>query len=285
MELRDKIALVTGGAHGIGRGTARAFSEKGALLALADIDIAAAEKVVAEIEESGGRAIAIKADVAVESEVNGMIERTIDELGALDVLVNNAGVAVSGPAELTPIEDWRWIVNINLWAHVYAVRKVLPYFKERGSGHLVHVASAAGIFGTPGLPAYTLTKFAVFGLAESLAVSLEGTGIGVSVVCPMFVATDITTRGRLTVDPDLGIDEETMKAFSQQILQVAGIPPEQVGEAIVTAVEEGRFLVLPHPEVLDIARTKWQDPEDYLKRAAEAFAQRTLFPIPEAPSS
>lgn len=285
MDLKDKVVLVTGGGNGIGRGTALKFAEKGSQLVLADIDPAAAEKVAAEIEEAGGRASVLKVDVASESEVNAMIDRTIDELGALDVLVNNAGVAVGGPADLTPIEDWRWIIDINLMAHVYAVRKVLPYFRERGSGHLVHIASAAGLFGTPGLPAYTLTKFGVYGLAESLAVSLHGTGIGVSVVCPMFVATDITTRGRLTVDPALGMDLETVRTFSHQMLQIAGIPPTQVGEAIVEAVENGRFLVLPHPEVLDIVRSKWEDIEGFLGRMAEAAAQRTLFPASEDPSN
>lgn len=281
MEVAGKAVLVTGGGNGIGRGTALEFAKQGSVLAIADIDLAAAEKVAAEIEESGGRAIALKADVAKESEVEAMIDRTIADLGALDVIVNNAGVAVSGPADLTPLEDWRWIVDINLWAHVYAVHKVLPYFKERGSGHFVHIASAAGVFGTPGLPAYTLTKFAVYGLAESLAVSLHGTGIGVSVVCPLFVATDITTRGRMTIDPALGVDEETMKAFSQQMLQTAGISPATVGEAIVSAVEDSRFLVLPHPEVLSMVQAKWADPEAYIPRAAELFAQRTVFPPPE----
>lgn len=274
MDLAGRVVLVTGGGNGIGRGTALEFAKKGSALAIADIDVAGAEKVAAEIEEGGGRAIATKADISSESQVNDMIEHTIAELGALDVLVNNAGVAVSGPADLTPIEDWRWVVDINMWPHVYAIRKVIPYFKERGGGYLVHVASAAGVFGTPGLAAYTMTKFAVYGLAESLAVALHGSGIGVSVVCPLFVATDITTRGRMTVDPGLGVDEQTLQTFSHELLQTAGIPAEQVGRAIVEAVEEGRFLVLPHPEVLGLVQTKWQDPEGFIQRMAGLFGER-----------
>jgi NAD(P)-dependent dehydrogenase (short-subunit alcohol dehydrogenase family) len=279
MDLAGKSVLVTGAAHGIGRATAMAFSRKGAQVAVADIDGEAAEKTVSELEFAGGRAVAITADVSAETEFNSMIDRTIEELGGLDVLVSNAGVSVAGPVETVPLEDWRWIVDINMWPHVFGVRRLVPYFKERGNGHFVHVASAAGILGTPGLAAYTMTKFAVFGLAESLAVSLHDTGIGVSVVCPLWVDTEITVRGRLAPDPELGVDEETMKAYSREMLRQQGIPPEKVGEVIVEAVETGRFLVLPHPEVLEFAQMKWQDPEAHIGRAAQVFtARRQMFP-------
>ena len=279
MDLAGKSVLITGAAHGIGRATAIAFSRKGAEVAVVDIDGEAAEKVVSELEFAGGRAVSITADVALESEFNSMIDEAINQLGQLDVLVSNAGVSVAGPVETVPLEDWRWIVDINMWPHVFAVRRLVPYFKQQGSGHFVHVASAAGILGTPGLAAYTMTKFAVFGLAESLAVSLHGSGIGVSVVCPLWVDTEITMRGRLAPDPELGVDEEIVKAFSREMLRQQGIPPEKVGESIVESVETGRFLVLPHPEVLGFAQMKWQDPEGYIGRSAEVFAtRRQMFP-------
>lgn len=278
MNLEGKVVIVTGAAHGIGRATALGFSAKGAQVALADVDEDALDKVRAEIEERGGRAIALRADVASEAEVNSMVDQTIGAFGTLDVIVSNAGVSVAGPAEATPIEDWRWAVDVNLWPHVYAVRRAVPYFKERGSGHLVHVSSAGGILGTPALAAYCMTKFAVFGLAESLAVSLHGTGIKVSVVCPLWVDTDIGERGRITVDPELGLDEEAARALGRQMLRDVGIAPEQVADAIVEAVETGRFLVLPQPEVLKFAQIKWADPERYIERAAEALnVQRRFF--------
>lgn len=270
--------MVTGAGNGIGRATALAFAGKGAQLALADIDVEAIEKVRSEIEERGGLAITIRCDVAIEEEVAASLRRTIDEMGDLHVLVSNAGVSVSGPPEAVPIDDWRWIVDINMWAHVYGVRAALPYFKQQGRGHLVHVASAAGILGTPGLSAYCMTKFAVYGLAESLAVSLHGTDIEVSVVCPLWVDTDIVGRGRVTVDPSLGIDAEATKQLGREMLRSAGIPPEHVAEAIVSGVEERRFLILPHSEVLEFARVKWEDPESYIERAASALlAQRQFF--------
>lgn len=278
MDLAGKVVLVTGAAHGIGRATSRAFAAKGAHLALADIDADGVETLAKELRASGGRAIASKTDVSSPREFEWLIDRTLDELDAIDVMVSNAGVSVSGSAEATPLEDWRWIVDINMWPHVYAIRKLSPYFKERGTGHFVHVASAAGIFGTPGLPAYTMTKFAVFGLAESLAVSLHGSGIGVSVVCPLFVDTDIIHRGRIAPDPDLGLDEEATRTLGREMLRLQGIPPEKVGDSIVEAVETGRFLVLPHPEVEQIAQGKWKDPEGYIGQAAEVMkARRQLF--------
>ncbi|MGH2555312.1 MAG: SDR family NAD(P)-dependent oxidoreductase, partial [Actinomycetota bacterium] len=216
-------------------------------------------------------------DVASEAEVTEMIRATSADFG-LDILVNNAGVSVSGPADAVPIEDWRWVVDVNLWAHVYAIRAALPIFRERGSGHLVHVSSAGGILGTPGLAAYCMTKFAVYGLAESVAVALHGTGVGVSVVCPLWVDTDITNRGRLTPDPQMGVDEATLKLLGREMLRTQGLPPEKVAESIVSGVEEDRFLILPHPEVQAFATAKWEDPERYIHRAAEVLdARRRLF--------
>lgn len=276
--LQGSIVAVTGAANGIGRATALAFAQRGSSLALYDIDESGLEKVHAQIEETGGKAITKKVDVSSEAEVTAMVRHAIDELGGLDVLVNNAGVAVSGPADATPIEDWKWIADINMWSHVYAIRAALPHFQERGSGHLVHVSSAAGILGAPGLPAYNMTKFAVFGIAESLAVSLQGTGVKVSVVCPLWVDTDITDRGRITADPNLGVDPATMKQLGRELLRTAGIPPEKVADAIVSGVEEDRFLILPHPEVLGIAQVKWADIEGYIQRASQAMlAQGTIF--------
>ncbi|HLF70167.1 MAG TPA: SDR family oxidoreductase [Actinomycetota bacterium] len=278
MDLADKVVLITGGARGIGLAMAHAFAAKGARLVLTDIDeeqLAIAEN---DIKASDSWVKTMKIDVAREADVERMVAQTIDEAGQLDVLISNAGVSASGPAELMPMDDWRWITDINMWAHVYAVRAALPYFKERGSGHLVHVSSAAGILGTPALSAYCMTKFAVFGLAESLAVSLHGSGIGVTLVCPLWVDTDIALHGRVTMDPSLDIDSEKAKELSREMVRSAGIPAEKVADETVAAVEEGRFLVLPHPEVQKFARRKWDDPERYIARAAETLkATQSIF--------
>jgi NAD(P)-dependent dehydrogenase (short-subunit alcohol dehydrogenase family) len=277
MELKDKVVAITGGANGIGRATAFAFGDRGAQIFLTDIDEVALDKTRAELEERGSAVETMIVDVTSEKEVVSMVDRAIGAMGDLDVLVNNAGVTVSGPAETVPLEDWRWIVDINMWPHVYAIRAALPYFRKKGSGHLVHVSSAAGILGTPGFSAYSMTKFAVYGLAESVAVTLQDTDIGVSVVCPLWVNTDIGERGRLTIDPDLGLDPDSVRTLGREFLRTTGIPPEKVGEAIVSGVEEGKFLILPHPEVLQFAQIKWSDPERYIERAANALTTQRRF--------
>lgn len=276
--LDGRVVLVTGAARGIGRAISAEFLTRGARLVMTDIDESALIETADDLRTNKDSVLAFPVDVTSESQVTDMVHRTISEAGPLDVLVNNAGVSVSGPAEVVPIEDWRWITDINMWSHVYAVRAVLPYFRERGSGHLVHISSAAGIFGTPAAAAYCMTKFAVFGLAESLATSLNGTGIGVSVVCPQFVNTDIGLRARVTTAPDSGVEAEDIKQVSRQMMKDSGLSPEKVAEAVVQGVEEDRFLILPHPEILKFAQIKWADPERYIARTSEVLkAQGKLF--------
>ena len=277
MNLAGSVAVITGAARGIGKATALEFSRRGAAVLLSDIDEQALLEVRSLIEDSGGKVAAARADVAKEDEVRGLVDTSVAELGGMDVFVSNAGVSVSGPAESIPLEDWHWIVDINMWAHVWAVRACLPRLKAQGKGHLVHIASAAGILGTPALSAYCMTKFAVVGLAESLAVSLQGTGVGVSVVCPLWVTTDIVNSGRVTLDPDLPLSVEESKQMADTMLRSGGIAPSKVGADIADAVEQERFMVLPHPEVLKFAQAKWADPERYVRRAAEALSVQSEF--------
>ncbi|MCA1840613.1 MAG: SDR family NAD(P)-dependent oxidoreductase [Actinomycetota bacterium] len=278
MNLQGKVVAITGAAQGIGRAMALEFAKRGAHLSLSDIDGSLLDALKQQVEAAGAKAIASVTDVTKEEQIDAMIKATVDELGSLDVFVSNAGVSVSGSAEAMPLEDWHWIMDINVWSHVYAIRAALPLMKAQGSGHLVHVSSAAGIMGTPALSAYCMTKFAVFGLAESLAISLHGTGIGVSVVCPLWVNTDISLHGRTTMDPSLGLDVEASMELAREMLRQAGIPPEKVASDVADAVQAGRFLVLPHPEVLGWAQKKWADPDTYIaKAAARQGAQKQLF--------
>ncbi|MEO7802932.1 MAG: SDR family oxidoreductase [Actinomycetota bacterium] len=273
--MQDKVVLITGAANGIGLATSQAFASAGARVVMTDIEEPALQKAKDLV---GANSIAFRTDVSLESDVHAMVERAIKEAGGLDVIVCNAGVAVFGPAENVAIEDWRWMTDINVWAAVYAIQAALPYFKEKGSGHFVFISSAAGIFGTLDSVAYCMTKFAVYGLAEALAVSLDGSGIGVSVVCPQWVNTNLVDRGRVGVAP--GEDADEVKAETSRKVQAAGIPPESVADAIVAGVKEHRFLILPHPEILPLAQFKWSDPDGYIPKAARAHrAGRHMEPL------
>lgn len=234
MELTDKVAIVTGGASGIGAACSRAFAAAGALVAVVDRNGAGADAVAAEI-----KGIGVACDVSDEASVNAMVAEVEDRLGPVDVLFNNAGVATGGDILAVDPAVWDQQWGINVMAHVYAVRAVLPGMLERGSGYLLHTASMAGILTTHGNATYATTKHAVVGLAEWLGISYHHRGIRVSLLAPLGVRT-----------PMLGdVDPETMSAVLGPIKE-----PEEVAQLVVDAIGDERFLILTDP----IAQT-WMD--------------------------
>lgn len=234
MQLTDKVAIVTGGASGIGAACSRAFAAAGALVAVIDRNAEGAESVAAEI-----KGIGVACDVSDEASVNAMVAEVEDRLGPVDVLFNNAGVATGGDILATDPAVWDEQWGINVMAHVYAVRAVLPGMLERGSGYVLHTASMAGILTTHGNATYAATKHAVVGLAEWLAITYDHRGIKVSLLAPLGVRT-----------PMLGdVDPERMSAVLGPIKE-----PEEVAALVVDAIGEERFLILTDP----IAQT-WMD--------------------------
>ena len=240
MEVNNRVAIVTGGAHGIGRALCRALNMEGAKVAVADLDIAVAKTVAQEI---GG--IALQMDVADAGSIAAGVERAEAELGPVDIFVSNAGVAFGdGPegAASAPDEHWRACLDINLMAHVYAARIMVPKMTRRGGGCLVNVSSAAGLLAQVGEAAYTASKHAAVGFAESLAITHGDDGIHVVLVCPQAVATRM-----IGVDEDTEVEDGT-KGFGGN--DIDGIlSAEYVADCILAGVQEERFLVLPHPQV------------------------------------
>jgi len=239
-----KVAVVTGGGHGIGRALSRRLARDGAHVVVADIEQDAAETVASEI---GGTAFGV--DVSSEKDLVTMIDRVEDEVGAIDLFLSNAGVGYgdgeSGSASceggMRPIED-RWAAswNINVMAHVYAARALVPRMIARGGGYLVSVASAAGLLSQIGDAAYSATKHASVAFAESLAITHGDEGIKVSVVCPQAVATRL-----------IGMEDDSdAKEGGFGGNDVDGIlSADEVADCVVDGMLEGRFLILPHPQV------------------------------------
>jgi NAD(P)-dependent dehydrogenase (short-subunit alcohol dehydrogenase family) len=245
MQLKGKVVVVTGGGNGIGRALCRRFAAEGArAVVVADIQGAAAEQVAKEI---GGKAIV--ANMAREPEVGRLVEQVIQEFGVLDLFCSNAGIGAKGGVEAADLE-WSRSWEVNVMAHVYAARAVLPHMLARREGYLLQTVSAAGLLTQLGSAPYAVTKHAALGLAEWIAVTHGDQGIKVSALCPQGVRTDMLKRA-----------EFGGGAF---LLETA-VEPEQVAEEVVKGLAEERFLILPHPEVAEYFRRKATDYERWLR--------------------
>jgi NAD(P)-dependent dehydrogenase (short-subunit alcohol dehydrogenase family) len=245
MELKNKVIVVTGGGRGIGRALCRRFAVEGAkAVIVADINAEAAADVATDI-----KGMAVGLDVARESDMNRLVRQVIGAYGVIDLFCSNAGIMTPGGAE-TPDTDWQRIWDINVMAHVFAAREVLPGMLSRGEGYLLQTVSAAGLLSMIGSAPYAVTKHAALGFAEWLAITYGDRGIKVSALCPQGVRTDMLT------DDDSGIGA---------LLAQTALEPEQVAGEVVKGLAEERFLILPHPEVAEYFRAKAADYDRWLR--------------------
>ena len=247
MELRDKVTVVTGGANGIGRALCRRFVAEGAQVVIVDRDGDGIQTVAAEL---GDAALGMTADVAVEADIVNVVEHTENHFGPIDLFCSNAGIGGGGGIE-APDEQWQSIWEINVLAHVFAARAVLPSMLARGEGYLLNTASAAGLLMNIGNASYTVTKHAAVAFAEWLAVTYGDRGIKVSCLCPQGVRTNMLmgTPG----DPS-----------TEVVLAQGAIEPDELAASVVEGLRAERFLILPHPEVADYVRRKAEDPDRWL---------------------
>ncbi len=249
MQLAGKVAAVTGGASGIGRALARRFAREGARgIAVADVDADGARAVA---EDIGPQAIPVGCDVTQEEQVRELIARAESAFGPIDLFCANAGVGQGTDLE-TPDDVWELVFDVNLRAHVIAARLLVPGWLERGEGYFLSTASAAGLLTQIGSAPYSVTKHAAVAFAEWLAVTYGSRGLGVSCLCPMGVNTNMLNAGLDLADrPGLGA---RVVAATGTVLE-----PEDVAQTVVDALREERFLILPHPEVLEFFRRKGSD--------------------------
>jgi NAD(P)-dependent dehydrogenase (short-subunit alcohol dehydrogenase family) len=246
VDIAGKVVVVTGGASGIGRAMARRFAEAGAAgVTVADIDGAGAALVAGEIDGLG-----IAVDVSFEEELAKVIATTEERFGPIDLFCSNAGIAMLGGADV-PDEAWQQIIDINVMAHVYAARLLLPRWIERGTGYFLNTASAAGLLTQLGSAPYSVTKHAAVAFAEWVAITHGDQGIKISVLCPQGVRTAMTAP--------MG-DEE-----SGAVIAVDGmLEPEEVADAVIDGLADERFLILPHPEVGEYFLRKATDYDRWL---------------------
>lgn len=243
MSRAGQVAIVTGGAGGIGAALARAFAREGAQVVVTDQELAGAERVAAEI---GG--IAFRADLSREEDHRALVAHVEQRVGPIDLYCANAGIACAGGFE-TPDPDWRRIIDVNLMAHVWGARYVVPDMLRRGRGTFVTVASAAGLLTQLGSAPYAVSKHAAVAFAEWLAVSYGDRGLQVACVCPLGVRTAM-----------LGCDDRI-----GALLAPEAIEPAEVATAVLAGLDRREFLILPHPQVREYLARKTADPDRWIR--------------------
>jgi NAD(P)-dependent dehydrogenase (short-subunit alcohol dehydrogenase family) len=249
VELRDRHVVITGGGSGIGRALARRIAAEGArAVVVADLDLQAAEAVAGEI---GGAAV--EADVGREDQVRALVARARELNGAIDLFCSNAGVPGPGGGPEAPDEAWQRTWEVNVMAHVWAARAVLPEMIARGEGYLLSTASAAGLLTQVGALAYSVTKHAAVAVAEWLAITYADAGIKVSCLCPQGVRTPMLEHA---LEDPVG---------AAPLLAEGLLEPEDVAEAVIAAIREERFLILPHDAVARYMALKAAQPERWLE--------------------
>jgi short-subunit dehydrogenase len=235
VELNGKVAVVTGAASGIGRALAGVLARRGCSLALADVDEAGLAETAGQVEAQGRRASVHAVDVADWERVVAFADEAVAAHGGVDLVVNNAGVSVTGTLEEQSIEDLRWIVGVNFWGVVHGCKAFLPHLRKRPEGHLVNVSSVFGLIGLPTQSSYCATKFAVRGFSEALWAELADSRIGVTVVHPGGVRTNIVRASRTA---DAAAKARMIETFERRALA-----PEAVAEQIARGVERGALRV------------------------------------------
>ena len=256
MNVENKIAVITGGAGGIGSALCEALAAKGAKVVVSDLDLDAATVVAEKI--SG---VALKCDARDESSIKQLVTNVESQHGPIDLFCSNAGFGVGEPSHAASASNdiWQKIWELHVMAHVWASRALLPSMIERGDGYLLNVASAAGLLLQVGDAAYSATKHAAVSFAESLAVSHGHQGIKVSVVCPQYVNTNI-----------LGVSEQDRRQKLQGV-----ITPEECADSIVLGIEQESFMILPHTEVTDFYQNRAADPERWIN-SMQRFRSKVL---------
>jgi NAD(P)-dependent dehydrogenase (short-subunit alcohol dehydrogenase family) len=236
-----KSAVITGGANGIGFATASEFARRGACVVLADVDKPALEQAVARLHAEGFDAHAVVCDVRRLEQVVHLADESFRLLGHVDVVFSNAGIVVAGPIAQMTHDDWRWVIDIDLWGSIHSVEAFLPRLLEQGTGgHIAFTASFAGLMPNLGLGAYSVAKYGVVGLAENLAREVKDNGIGVSVLCPMVVDTKLVSNSERILGVDYGFASASTSA------QPDTLGVDEVARLTANAILANRLYVLPH---------------------------------------
>ena len=258
-QFRDKVAVITGAGRGIGRAIAVRCAHEGMKVVLAGIGPESLARTAADLREQGATVLCVQTDVTKVADVKRLAAKTLDAFGAVHLLVNNAGVGAGATVWESTLADWEWTLGVNLWGVVYGVKVFTPIMIAQDTAcHIVNVSSVAGLLAGPGLGIYKVAKHGVVSLSETLYYELaqRGTQVGVSVLCPGFVNTDIMTGERnrpaaLQNDPSEVIMAPEVVAGYLELQEAiaSGIAAEQVADALFAGIAAGQLYILTHPEM------------------------------------
>ena len=256
--------LITGAASGLGKSLALRFAADGWRVAVCDLDEDRLSQTAEEIDRGGGTCMYLRADVTSEQDIEQLAESVSDHWGGLDVLVNNAGIAIAGRTDETSMEEWRRIFEVNFFGVLRTTRAMLPLIAQ--GGHIINVASFAGIAAVPGLVAYNTTKAAVISFSESLRAELVDKEIGVSVACPAFFKTRLMETS--------GAPHDKTRAMVERVMERSKITADDVAEQVFASVRTRQFMLIPHVDARWYWRWKRFFPELYF-RGLQRMARRT----------
>jgi NAD(P)-dependent dehydrogenase (short-subunit alcohol dehydrogenase family) len=270
-DLTDKVAVVTGGASGIGLGIAKALARAGVKVALLDLEERALAPAEASVRDVGGDVVGIPADVSSRYSLDAAAQRVIENYGRVDILCNNAGVVVLGALAEASAEDWRWVMGVNLMGAVNGVAAFLPHIRAQGGGHIVNTASTQGLSAAPGLGVYSASKYAVVAYSETLRMELAPEHVGVSVLCPGVVNTKILEAAR-NRPAELASGASAPPAAMLDALKPAvasGLDPARVGELVLRGIREDAAYIVTHAD----ARAAFSTRSRAIEEAYDALAR------------
>ncbi len=266
-DFKDRVAVVTGGASGLGRAMALCFAGEGMKIVLADIQADALKKTEAEFEQAGIAVLAVPTDVSKGKDVEALADKAFKTFGGVHILCNNAGVAPGGTVWEQSEKDWEWTLGVNVWGVIHGIRVFVPRMLEQNvEGHVVNTASVAGLLSLPGMSVYCVSKHAVVTLTECLHHDLVefGAKVRTSVLCPAYVPTAISDSERnrpalLREDKKKSTEDLKREAQMRHAVQSGRISAEQIAGIVLEAIRSEKFYILPHQKIKPAIETRMQD--------------------------
>jgi NAD(P)-dependent dehydrogenase (short-subunit alcohol dehydrogenase family) len=267
-DFQGKVAVITGGASGLGRAMAERFAHEGMSIVLADVEPSALAKAEAEMKAAGAKVISVRTDVSKAADVEALAQKTLAAYGAVHLVANNAGVAPLGNAWENSVADWEWTLGVNLWGVIHGVRVFTPIMlAQGGEAHIVNTASVSGLISPPGSAMYNVTKHAVVTLTETLYhdLALKQARIGCSVLCPAYVPTGIVDSERNRPAPlqnpeqEKTAEQQAREALLRKAVTSGKQSAADVAEKVYEAVRDGRFYILTHPRINPSIQWRMED--------------------------